>query len=112
MERDRVELNRARARYSVKLRMLSDDPTVKSSWPSLMDKRNNTNMSIGNSVQAQLRLGGGASQSRPAHVPAPVSSQAVQRKDACNGSDSQNTQPGVTVASKRRVHAQVNELFL
>ncbi|KAJ9566289.1 hypothetical protein OSB04_002255 [Centaurea solstitialis] len=111
VERDRVELNRARARYSVKLRMLSDDPTVRSSWPSLMDKRNNSNMSIGNSVKGQFWLGGGSSQGRAAeHVQGPVSSQAVQRKDACNGPDSQNTQPGVTVANKRRVHAQFNDL--
>ncbi|KAI3680477.1 hypothetical protein L6452_35248 [Arctium lappa] len=110
VERDRVELNRARARYSVKLRMLSDDPTVRSSWPSLMDKRNNSNMSIDNSVQGQFWLGAGGSQSRAADVQAPVSSRAVQRKDACNGSDIQNSQPGVTVASKRRVHAQFNDL--
>ncbi|CAH1448232.1 unnamed protein product [Lactuca virosa] len=116
VERQRVELYRARERYSVKLRMLSDDPNVRSSWPSLIDKRNSSNMSIGNSVRGgQFWVGGGASQSRAAaaaNVEAPpITSQPLQRKDACSGADSQNTtQPGVAVARKRRVHAQFNDL--
>ncbi|PWA54362.1 hypothetical protein CTI12_AA436400 [Artemisia annua] len=109
VERQRIELYRARERCSVKLRMLSDDPNVRSSWPSLMDKRNSSNMSIGNSAHSQFRLGAAAgSHGRTADKPSPVTSQAVQR--ACSGSDSQNTQPGVSVARKRRVHAQFNDL--
>nr|GEX24682.1 E3 ubiquitin-protein ligase COP1-like [Tanacetum cinerariifolium] len=112
-KRQRIELYRARATCSVKLRMLFDDPSVRSSWPSLMDKRNTRNMSIGNTIQGQFRLGTAAgSQSRTADKPAPVISQEVQRKDACSGSDSQNTQPGVSVARKRRVYAHVSALFL
>ncbi|KAI3495159.1 hypothetical protein L1887_37359 [Cichorium endivia] len=110
VERQRVELYRARERYSVKLRMLSDDPTVRSSWPSLMDKRNSSNMRIGNTVQGKFWLGGGGSQSRGIDVQPPITSQLLQRKDACSGADSQNTQPGVAVARKRRVHAQFNDL--
>ncbi|KAI3741015.1 hypothetical protein L1987_58679 [Smallanthus sonchifolius] len=111
VEGQRVELYRTREKYSVKLRTLSDDPTVRSSWPSLMDKRNSSNIHIGESVQGHFWLGAGRSQTRVADVlPAPITSQAVQRKDACSGSDSQNTQPGLTVARKRRVHAQFNDL--
>ncbi|CAI9292491.1 unnamed protein product [Lactuca saligna] len=116
VERQRVELYRARERYSVKLRMLSDDPNVRSSWPSLMDKRNSSNMSIGNSVKGgQFWVGGGASQSRPAAADVeapPITSQPLQRKEASQSRpDSQNTtQPGVAVARKRRVHAQFNDL--
>ncbi|GJT63796.1 hypothetical protein Tco_1015276 [Tanacetum coccineum] len=76
-----------------------------------MDKRNTINMSLGNTIQGQFRLGAATgSQSRTADKPAPVISQEVQRKDACSGSDSQNTQPGVSVARKRRVHAHFNDL--
>nr|GEU63467.1 E3 ubiquitin-protein ligase COP1-like [Tanacetum cinerariifolium] len=111
VERQKIELYRARERCSVKPRMLSDDPNVRSSWPSLMDKRNSSNMSIGNGAHSQFRLGAAVrSQSRNADKSAPVTSHAVQRKDACSGSDSQNTQPGVSVARKRRVHAQFNDL--
>lgn len=94
--------------------MLSDDPNVRSSCPSLLDKRNSSNKSIGNNAQGQFWLGAAAagSQSRAADKPAPVTSQSVQRKDPCSGSDSQNTQPGVSVARKRRVHAQVSALIL
>lgn len=91
--------------------MLSEDPNAKSSWPSLLDKRNSSSMSTGNSFQSQFWLGAGGSQSRAADVKTPLSSQAVQRKDACSGSDSQNTQPGVNVARKRRIHAQVRTIF-
>nr|GEY58152.1 E3 ubiquitin-protein ligase COP1-like [Tanacetum cinerariifolium] len=77
----------------------SDDPSLRSSCPSLMDKCNTNNMSIGNNIQGQFRLGAAAdSQSRTTDKSAPVTSPAVQRKDACSGSDSQNTQPGVSVA--------------
>ncbi|GJT68049.1 hypothetical protein Tco_1019529 [Tanacetum coccineum] len=58
---------------------------------------------IGNNVQGQFMMGATTgSQSRTTDKPAPVTSQAVQRKDGCSGSDSQNTQPGVTVARKKR----------
>ncbi|KAK9056406.1 hypothetical protein SSX86_027497 [Deinandra increscens subsp. villosa] len=57
VERQRVELHRPREKYSVKLRKLSDDPSVRSSWPSLMDKRNISNIHIGESVQSQFWLG-------------------------------------------------------
>ncbi|GJY77883.1 hypothetical protein Tco_0483684 [Tanacetum coccineum] len=52
---------------------------------------------IGKNVQGQFRLGAAVgSQSRTADIPAPVTSQAGQRKDDYSGSS--NTQPGVSVA--------------
>ncbi|KAJ9563001.1 hypothetical protein OSB04_008161 [Centaurea solstitialis] len=110
VERHRIELHRARERCSVKLRMLSDDSPIKTSWPSLMDKRNSSSMPMGNITEGQSRLGSGSPQSRLPDLQAPVNSLALQRKDACSGSDSQNTQAGVNVARKRRVHAQFNDL--
>ncbi|GKC06502.1 hypothetical protein Tco_0998112 [Tanacetum coccineum] len=64
---------------------------------------------IGNNVQGQFMMGATTgSQSRTADKPAPITSQAVQRKDGCSGSDSQNTQPGVTVARKKRWYMITN----
>ncbi|KAL4585386.1 hypothetical protein LXL04_010005 [Taraxacum kok-saghyz] len=90
VERHRIELHRARERCSVKLRILTDDSTVKTSWPSLMDKRNGSSM-----PGPQTRL-------------PDLQNSNTQRKDACTGSDSQNT--ATTVARKRRVHSQFNDL--
>ncbi|KAL4562992.1 hypothetical protein LXL04_027023 [Taraxacum kok-saghyz] len=107
VERQRLELHRAREKYSVKLRMLSDDPhNVRSSWPSLMDKRNSSNMSNGNSVQSQFWKGGRGD----VKAPVTVTSQLGQKKDGFSGGDSHNSQHGVAVARKRRVHAQFNDL--
>ncbi|PWA73220.1 WD40 repeat-containing protein [Artemisia annua] len=103
VERHRIELHRAKERCSVKLRMLADDSTVKTSWPSLMDKRNSSSMSLGN-------MAAGSQLNRLPDAQAPASSLAFQKKDTCSGSDSQSTQAGVTVARKRRVHAQFNDL--
>ncbi|PWA78614.1 hypothetical protein CTI12_AA198640 [Artemisia annua] len=70
-------------------------------------------MFVGNSAHGPFWPGAAAgSQSRVADKPAPITPQAVQRKDACSGSDSQNTQPGVSVARNRNVHAQVSALIL
>lgn len=84
--------------------MLADDSTVKTSWPSLMDKRNSSSMSLGN-------MAAGSQLSRLPDAQAPASSLAFQKKDA-SGSDSQSTQAGVTVARKRRVHAQVSAFVI
>ncbi|GJZ43300.1 E3 ubiquitin protein ligase COP1-like protein [Tanacetum coccineum] len=105
VERHRIELHRAKERCSVKLRMLADDSTVKTSWPSLMDKRNSSSMSMGN-------MAVGSQHSRLPDAHAPASSLAFPRKDACSGSDSQSTQAGVSVARKRRVHAQIRCYWL
>ncbi|KAK1381922.1 Constitutive photomorphogenic 1 [Heracleum sosnowskyi] len=74
VERQRIELYRARERYM--------------SW-----------------------MGSGSLQNRRADAKALANSQIHQKKDACSGSDSlHSTQSGVSVARKRRIHAQFNEL--
>lgn len=111
VERHRIELYRARERYSVKLRMLTNDPSAKTSWPSLMDKRNSGMMYNAPSLQSQGWMGSGSSQNMVGDGKEPFSVQVQQRKDACSGSDSQNiNQKGVAVARKRRIHAQINDL--
>ncbi|KAM0021774.1 hypothetical protein Hdeb2414_s0024g00654661 [Helianthus debilis subsp. tardiflorus] len=54
-----------------------------------------SNVHIGPKCSKPILGGVGPSQTRLADVqPAPiVASKSVQRKDACSGSDSQNTQP-------------------
>lgn len=110
VERQRIELYRARERYMVKMRMLTEDTSAKTAWHSLIDKRSSGIMSSPN-VQGQSWMGSGSLQNRRADAKALASPQMLQRKDACSGSDSpHSTQPGVSVARKRRIHAQFNEL--
>lgn len=91
--------------------MLNEDPSAKTVWPSLLDKRSSGMKSSVPSVQGQCWMGSGSSQSRRADAKALVSTQIVQRKDACSGSDSAHgAQSGVSVAQKRRIHAQVSNL--
>ncbi|KAK1258165.1 E3 ubiquitin-protein ligase COP1 [Acorus gramineus] len=110
VERHRIELYRARERYSVKLRMLLDDPMVAKLRASPIDKHNSGIIS-----SARTAHGGACSgnfQQKKIDVKAQGSSQGLQRKDAFSGSDLQNsyTQSGLAVARKRRVHAQFNDL--
>ncbi|KAJ4981699.1 hypothetical protein NE237_032536 [Protea cynaroides] len=106
VERHRIELYRSRERYSVKLRMLHDDPMATKVWPSTTDKHGSGLISSGRS--AQYGMGSVNFQNKKADVKAPLSSQGLQRKD----SDPQNvvTHSGLAVARKRRVHAQFNDL--
>ncbi|THG10935.1 hypothetical protein TEA_016494 [Camellia sinensis var. sinensis] len=111
VERHRIDLYRAKERYSVKLRMLLDDPSATKAWPSLMDRRRCVILSsIPPSPQGQCWMNEGNSQSRKVDGKALISSQMVQRKDFYSGSDSHVTQSGLAVARKRRVHAQFNDL--
>ncbi|KAJ0986537.1 hypothetical protein J5N97_004893 [Dioscorea zingiberensis] len=110
VERNRIELYRARERYSVKLRMFLDDPVSTKLWPSVIDKQNNIPVS-----GARSSHGGTCSgnfQSKKVDMKTHGSYQGNQRKDAFNGSDPQHTltQSGLAIARKRRVHAQFNEL--
>ncbi|KAK1378343.1 E3 ubiquitin-protein ligase COP1 [Heracleum sosnowskyi] len=110
VERQRIELYRAQERYAVKPKMLTEDTSTKKAWPSLVDKHGSGIMSSPN-VQGQCRMASGSLQDRRADAKALRSSQMLQRKDACSGSDSpHNTQSGVSAARKRRIHAQFNEL--
>ncbi|PSS24798.1 E3 ubiquitin-protein like [Actinidia chinensis var. chinensis] len=111
VERRRMELYRAKERYTVKLRMLVDDPSAANAWPSLIDRRSDGMTSSLQNIQAHCRMNTGNSQSRKADAKALVNSQIVQRKDSHGGSDSQHvTQSGLALARKKRVLAQFNDL--
>lgn len=109
VERHRIELYRARDRYSVKLRMLSDDPTATKSWPSPFAKNNSGVMS--SSRNAQGGLGMGNFQYKKADGKAQVNTLASQAKDTLSGMGSEHvSQSSLAVARKKRVHAQFNDL--
>ncbi|XP_057499786.1 E3 ubiquitin-protein ligase COP1-like isoform X2 [Actinidia eriantha] len=111
VERRRMELYRAKERYTVKLRMIVDDPSAANGWPSLIDRRSGGMTSSLQNIQAHCRMNTGNSQSRKADAKALVNSQMVQRKDSHGGSDSQHvTQSGLALARKKRVLAQFNDL--
>ncbi|GFZ03309.1 transducin/WD40 repeat-like superfamily protein [Actinidia rufa] len=111
VERRRMELYRAKERYTVKLRMLVDDPSAANAWPSLIDRRSGGMTSSLQSIQANCRMNTGNSQSWKADAKALVSSQMVQRKDSHAGSDAQHvTQSGLALARKKRVLALFNDL--
>ncbi|XP_010252572.1 PREDICTED: E3 ubiquitin-protein ligase COP1 [Nelumbo nucifera] len=109
VERHRIELYRARERYSVKLRMLHDDPMAIKAWPSSMDKHSPGLLSSARSAQGGTSSGNFQNKN---DLKAQLSSQALQRKDAFSGSDPQNvaTQSGLAIARKKRVHVQFNDL--
>ncbi|XP_050378894.1 E3 ubiquitin-protein ligase COP1 [Argentina anserina] len=96
VERRRMDLYRARDRYSVRLRMLGVDDTIsgsRNSWPSSID--NNT---------SSLRVRGGTSSWN-------IQGRSLHRNDALSALDSQyKNQSGLVVARKKRVHALFNEL--
>ncbi|KAL0863816.1 hypothetical protein Bca101_042934 [Brassica carinata] len=104
VERHRIDLYRARDRYSVKLRMLGDDPSTRSAWP--LDK----NHSGFNSNSLSIRGGNplGNFQNKKVEGKAQGSSHGMSKKDAQSGSDSQSlNQSTVSMARKKRIHAQV-----
>lgn len=105
VERHRIDLYRARERYSVKLQMhLDSSPSVKP-WSSLIDK-NSTGLS-----QCAQGATMGSFHNKQADVKTQSSSHSLQRKGALSGLDSQHiNQSGLAVARKKRVHAQFNDL--
>lgn len=109
VERHRMELYRARDRYSVKLRMLGDDSSVRKPWPSSIDK-NTSELSSG-SLNARKGLATWNLQNKKVDGKSQAISHGLQRKDALSGSDSQFiNQSSSSVARKKRVHAQFNDL--
>jgi E3 ubiquitin-protein ligase RFWD2 len=106
VEKHRIDLYRARDRYSVKLRMLGEDANARKPWPSFTDKS-----SIGFISSSPAPRGGlpaGNLQNKRGDIKAQTSSHSLQRKDA---SDSQYlNQAGLSVARKKRVHTQFNDL--
>ncbi|MQL83913.1 hypothetical protein Taro_016411 [Colocasia esculenta] len=110
VERHRIELYRARERYSVKLRMVMDDPVANKLQTSIMDKNNNVLVSSARSAYGGA--GFGNFQTKKIEMKSRGSSLGHQRKDVPTGSDPHQsfTQSGLAVARKRRVHHQFSEL--
>lgn len=107
VERHRMDLYRARDRYSVKLRMLGDDS--RKSWPSSIDKSSSDLVSC--SLNARRGLAGGNIQNKQADEMYGVISSGLQRKDVSRGLGSQCiNQSGLSVARKKRVRAQFDDL--
>ncbi|KAL0915301.1 hypothetical protein M5K25_015708 [Dendrobium thyrsiflorum] len=111
VEKHRVDLYRARERYSVKLRMLPDDPVASKLWPSTVDRHNNVLVSSARSPHGVACSG--LFQGKKVDMKIQGNYPSQPRKDAfISGSDTQLSlnQSGLIVAKKRRIHAQFNEL--
>nr|VDD06840.1 unnamed protein product [Brassica oleracea] len=107
VERHRIDLYRARDRYSVKLRMLGDDPSTRNAWPP---EKSHTGF---NSNSLSIRGGNppGNFQNKKVEGKAQGSSHGISKKDAQSGSDSQSlNQSSVSMARKKRIHAQFSDL--
>ncbi|KAG4123963.1 hypothetical protein ERO13_D10G010200v2 [Gossypium hirsutum] len=101
-----MELYTAKERCSMNLRMLVDDFSAEKPLPSLIDQYNNGAITGGRNSQGWI--GSARSQSRVSYQ---ANSPGFRSKDANGGSDSTcNTDSGLTVARKRRIHAQFNDL--
>ncbi|XP_012491109.2 E3 ubiquitin-protein ligase COP1 [Gossypium raimondii] len=109
VERHRVDLYRARDRYSVKLRMLGDDSSTRKPWSSSMDKNNSGIVSSSLNIRGGMPAGN--LQNKKIDGKTQLSGHVSQRKDALSGADSQGfNQSGLSVARKKRIHAQFNDL--
>ncbi|KAK6238616.1 hypothetical protein QUC31_004085 [Theobroma cacao] len=109
VERHRIDLYRARDRYSVKLRMLGDDSGTGKPWPSSIDK--NSSGIVSSSLNVRGGMSAGYLQNKKIDGKAQVSGHGPQRKDALSGADSQGfNQSGLSIARKKRVHVQFNDL--
>lgn len=97
MDKRRIEFFRARDRYF----------SSPKSWPSLIEKREGGINHNVPSSQDQLRLGSSASNHPRTDARTAMSSELSQRKDANSGFDSQLKEPGLVLAQKKRIHAQV-----
>ncbi|CAM8941272.1 unnamed protein product [Rhodiola kirilowii] len=108
VERHRIDLYRARDRYSVKLRMLGDDNMMERAWKSSANRSNSGNLSgYCNSVGWNAAMISDDKVERKAQA----SSHGPQRKESSSGSDLQHTnQAGLAVIRKKRVHAQFDDL--
>lgn len=105
VERHRMELSCARDRCSMKLRMAGDDMKAREPWSSLMDKRNDGPTST--SLNTWGVMSAGNFQNKKADSRSPVSTYGLYKKDALNAPDPQVNHTGLSVARKKRVHAQV-----
>lgn len=108
VERRRIELFRRRDRYSAKSRMLADDPSLKSVWPSLIDDNNGEAVSRTPIIPGLCHMSLGGLNNRKTDARSSAN-HLIPRKDSLSGSDSQSpTQSGLASIRKRRVHAQVS----
>lgn len=107
VDKHRMELYRARDRYSVKLRML-DESGSRKSWQSPMDKTSSGHISSPLNMRGALSSG---SLPKKLDRKGQVSSHGIQRKEAVSGSDSQFlNQSSLALIKKKRVHAQVTQV--
>ena len=100
-----MELYCARDRYSMKLHMAGDDMKAREPWSSLTDKRNDGPTST--SLNTWGVVSAGNFQNKKADSRSQVSTYGLYRKDALNGPEPQVNHTGLSVARKKRVHAQV-----
>lgn len=107
VERHRIDLYRARDRYSMKLRMLADDPIGKKPWSSSTDR--NFGGLFSTSQNAPGGLPTGNLTFKKVDSKAQISSPGPQRKDtSISELNSQHmSQSGLAVVRKKRVNAQV-----
>ncbi|XP_051192560.1 E3 ubiquitin-protein ligase COP1 [Lolium perenne] len=110
VERHRLDLYRTKERYSMKLRMLLDEPAASKMWPSPMDRPSSP--FLPNSRAPLNASSPGGLNNRKHDLRAQVSQQGYQRRDALVCPDPPNPpiQSGNVIARKRRVQAQFNEL--
>ncbi|GLJ12981.1 hypothetical protein SUGI_0202070 [Cryptomeria japonica] len=110
VEKRRLELSKARERYSLKLRMLLDDPIATSVGHAAADNVNNRSASFMHGGQGGLMSG--KFQQKRSEIKVQSSSQDIPKRTFFCGSDSQvlPIPSGVTVARKRRVLAQFDDL--
>uniref|UniRef100_A0ACD5Z5S9 Uncharacterized protein n=1 Tax=Avena sativa TaxID=4498 RepID=A0ACD5Z5S9_AVESA len=110
VERHRLDLYRTKERYSMKLRMLLDEPAASKMWSSPMDKP--SSVFLPNSRAPLNASSPGGLNNRKLDLRAQVSHQGYQRRDALACPDPPNPpiQSGNVIARKRRVQAQFNEL--
>ncbi|KAL4362040.1 hypothetical protein GQ457_04G024690 [Hibiscus cannabinus] len=108
VEKHRMDLYRARDRYSVKLRMLGDDSSTRKPWSSSTDKNSSGIVSSSLNIRG---MAAGNLQNKKIDGKTQLSGHCSQRKDSLSGADSEAfNQSGLSVARKKRVHAQFNDL--
>lgn len=114
VERHRMELYRAKERYSMKLRMLMDDPPLLSARPYTQSSDKHSSIFFSNNSLASLAgsCSGGVLQNRKTDAKGQVvgAYQGLQRRDAITEFEPAGPGPvqsGAVMARKRRVQQQV-----
>ncbi|XP_078157539.1 transducin/WD40 repeat-like superfamily protein isoform X2 [Carex rostrata] len=117
VERHKMELYRAKERYSMKLRMLMDDPPLLSARPYTQSSDKHSSIFFSNNSLASLAgsCTAGVLQNRKTDAKGQVvgAYQGLQRRDAITEFEPAGPGPvqsGAVMARKRRVQQQFNEL--